>query len=143
MSNVKISQLPIGIPTSTSVYPFVDGGETYQGTISAITRPYKVYTALLTQSGTSAPVATVLENTIGEITLSYQIPGRYSIDSSNLFEDGKTYTNQGGISNIFGAAVRFGKSSSSSVIITSSSGGPSPDGNSALLNFPIEIRVYN
>jgi hypothetical protein len=28
-------------------------------------RPYKVYTALLTQSGTDAPVATVLENTLG------------------------------------------------------------------------------
>ena len=27
--------------------------------------PYKVYTALLTQSGTDAPVATVLENTLG------------------------------------------------------------------------------
>lgn len=26
---------------------------------------YKVYTALLTQSGTDAPVATVLENTLG------------------------------------------------------------------------------
>lgn len=28
-------------------------------------RPYKVYTALLTQTGTNAPVATVLENTLG------------------------------------------------------------------------------
>ena len=28
-------------------------------------RPYKVYTALLTQSSTDAPVATVLENTLG------------------------------------------------------------------------------
>ena len=27
--------------------------------------PYKVYTALLTQTGTNAPVATVLENTLG------------------------------------------------------------------------------
>ena len=28
-------------------------------------KPYKVYTASLTQSGTAAPVATVLENTLG------------------------------------------------------------------------------
>jgi hypothetical protein len=27
--------------------------------------PYKVYKALLTQSGTDAPVATVLQNTLG------------------------------------------------------------------------------
>ena len=37
MANVKISELPISIPTSTSVFPFVDGGTTYQGAISAIT----------------------------------------------------------------------------------------------------------
>jgi hypothetical protein len=28
-------------------------------------RPYRVYTALLTQTGTDAPVVTVLENTLG------------------------------------------------------------------------------
>lgn len=39
---------------------------------------YLVYTALLTQSGTSAPVATVLENTLGgTVTWSYEDAGRY------------------------------------------------------------------
>ena len=43
-------------------------------------RPYKVYTALLTQSGTSAPVATVLENTTGlNITYQYLLVGQYAI----------------------------------------------------------------
>jgi len=37
MANVKISQLPIGVPTSTSIFPFVDSGATYQGAISALT----------------------------------------------------------------------------------------------------------
>jgi hypothetical protein len=37
MANVKISQLPIGIPNSASTFPFVDGGTTYQGAISEIT----------------------------------------------------------------------------------------------------------
>jgi hypothetical protein len=37
MANVKISELPIGTPNSTSIFPFVDGGTTYQGAISAIT----------------------------------------------------------------------------------------------------------
>ena len=49
------------------------------------TAPYKVYTALLTQSGTNAPVATVLENTLGEITFSYENQGIYNIVSSSLF----------------------------------------------------------
>jgi hypothetical protein len=37
MSYVKISQLPIGLPNSTSIFPFVDSGTTYHGAISAIT----------------------------------------------------------------------------------------------------------
>ena len=41
--------------------------------------PYNIYTALLTQSGTAAPVATVLENTIGNITWVYEGVGQYSI----------------------------------------------------------------
>jgi len=37
MANVKISELPLGNLTSTSTFPFVDEGTTYQGAISAIT----------------------------------------------------------------------------------------------------------
>ena len=37
MANVKISELPLGSLTSTSTFPFVDEGTTYQGAISAIT----------------------------------------------------------------------------------------------------------
>lgn len=37
MANVKISELPLGTPNSTSIFPFVDAGTTYQGAISAIT----------------------------------------------------------------------------------------------------------
>jgi len=37
MANVKISELPLGTPNSTSIFPFVDEGTTYQGAISAIT----------------------------------------------------------------------------------------------------------
>ena len=52
---------------------------------------YKVYTALLTQSGTDAPVATVLENTLGyNITWGYSNVGVYTaIGLPNTFEDDK------------------------------------------------------
>lgn len=53
-------------------------------------RGYKVYTALLTQSGTDAPVATVLENTIGNIWFGYIEDGVYSIHSNGLFTEYKT-----------------------------------------------------
>ena len=52
---------------------------------------YKVYTALLSQSGTNAPVATVLENTLGDIvTFTYKDVGTYNIISNGLFTEGKT-----------------------------------------------------
>lgn len=45
--------------------------------------PYKVYTAILNQGGITAPVATVLENTLGEIpTFSYNGIGEYTINSA-------------------------------------------------------------
>jgi hypothetical protein len=48
---------------------------------------YLVYTALLTQTGTDAPVATVLENTLGvNISYSYALLGTYHINSDqNIF----------------------------------------------------------
>ena len=50
-----------------------------EGNITPITyQPvYKVYTALLTQSGEDDPVATVLENTLGNIVWSRQNIGQY------------------------------------------------------------------
>ena len=52
---------------------------------------YKVYSALLTQSGTDSPTAVVLENTLGVTpTWGYQNVGIYRIDSIGTFIDGKT-----------------------------------------------------
>ena len=45
--------------------------------VSRDTRPYKAYTALLTQEGTNAPTAEVLENTLGNIAWSYYAVGQY------------------------------------------------------------------
>jgi len=52
---------------------------------------YLVYTALLTQSGTNAPVATVLENTLGgTVTWSYADVGKYTASISGDFDQDKT-----------------------------------------------------
>lgn len=56
-------------------------------------RPYKVYTALLAQTGTDAPVATVLENTLGDITWFREETGIYYGVSDELFINNKTYIN--------------------------------------------------
>ena len=55
---------------------------------------YLVYTALVTQTGTgSTPSATILQNTLGEITWSYTSPGVYAMSSDAAFVAGKTYLN--------------------------------------------------
>lgn len=55
-------------------------------------RPYKVYTALLSQTGTDDPVATVLENTLGvTITWSRTSSGDYEATASDdVFVENKT-----------------------------------------------------
>jgi hypothetical protein len=53
-------------------------------------RPYKVYAALLTQTGTNAPVATVLENTIGNIVWTRGGIGYYIATLSAAFTTNKT-----------------------------------------------------
>jgi len=57
------------------------------GHVNAMARPYKVYTALLTQLGANAPTDVVLENTLGAvITYTYLNPGVYLVTSDiNLF----------------------------------------------------------
>lgn len=68
----------------------------------------KVYKALLAQNGTNAPVATVLENTLGEgITWIYNAPGYYAgimptaVDANvnNTFVQ-CTNTNSGGLDHV-------------------------------------------
>ena len=52
--------------------------------------PYKVYTALLTQSGTDAPTAIVLDNTIGDIIITRSGEGTYYFTLAGAFPGGKT-----------------------------------------------------
>lgn len=52
---------------------------------------YKVYTALLNQSGTDAPIATVLENTLGgTVVWSYEDVGVYRANLAGAFTENKT-----------------------------------------------------
>ena len=81
----KISELGTATAiTGAELVPIVQSGVTVQTTISKL-KTYKVYTALFTQVGTSAPTVTVLENSIGTITLSYGAGGRYYLNSAALF----------------------------------------------------------
>lgn len=60
------------------------------GSPAVDSRPYKVYTALLTQSGSNAPTATILENNIGSIVWSRSTNGTYVATLAGAFTVGKT-----------------------------------------------------
>jgi len=106
---------------------------------------YKVYTALLTQSGTTAPVATVLENTIGDIVWTYEGTGQYSAAVPDFVQEkvlvfygagtagANTYVAQAYVNNFSPFGVWIDTSDSST--------GLSAD--DVLQETPIEIRVYN
>jgi hypothetical protein len=98
-------------------------------------RPYKVYTALLSQSGTNEPIATVLENTLGGTpTLNYIGVGNYAVDLTGAFTSGKTGVI---ISNGIPLILSAYRLHNDRVIMNCGAG------NDRITNATIEIRVYN
>jgi hypothetical protein len=108
-----------------------------------VTPSYKVYTALLTQVGTSAPVATVLENTLGFSigTWIYNLPGEYRVYKPELNIANKValFIGQTGYNN---AIFHFYQQGDNLYLETRDSSGNKAND---LISFPvtIEIRVYN
>jgi len=94
-----------------------------------------------------APVATVLENTIGNVWFSYSDVGLYLVKSDELFINNKTICSLS--SSLFGGAADFNSNlifyssvaANNEISIISSSGGTYS--NDQLSNTPIEIRVYS
>ena len=139
---MKISELTsAGAIVGTEVLPIVQSGETKKVTIDDVlagtyTPPYKVYSALVSQSGTDAPTAIVLENTIGAITFTYNNTGQYNILSSGLFTTDKTWTNPAYNDNVpFEMSIL--RSNANTLYFNVASG------NDSLYKTSIEIRVYN
>jgi hypothetical protein len=110
----------------------------------SVSAPYKKYVALLTQTGTNAPTATVLENTLGVVpTFEYAGIGDYRILATGLFIQSKTWYNitNTGPNGFGGQLVTMEYLSTDRLTINSGT----TDGNGAndyLVNCPIEIRVY-
>jgi hypothetical protein len=101
---------------------------------------YKVYSALLTQTGTNAPTATVLENTIGAIVWARSATGIYTATLSTAFTSNKTWyvlTNNIDETHLY----RIDATSTSVVTVWSFQAGGSPTDGELTLT-PIEIRVY-
>ena len=105
---------------------------------------YKSYVALISQTGTAAPTAIVLENTLGDVTFSYVTVGIYKVITSGLFTNNKTFAllpnSLRGTNFIY--QINTNEITINCRDITSET--PFiPYLNNALDNTSIEIRVYN
>lgn len=117
------------------------------GTIALVEdTPYKVYTALLSQTGASAPTIQVLENTLGATLIASVIgTGYYQFlltGTANIFTINKTYTTVQPYAGANGPYIAGAERVNDTVITvrTTYDGTASDD---LLSNSPFEIRVYN
>ncbi len=100
---------------------------------------YKVYTALLTQSGTDAPVATVLQNTLGvTLTFSYDQTGHY-YNNENL-GNAIIITNAVFFQDSSLQRANYSYDGTNLYIRTYNNVGVAAD--DILISSPVEIRVY-
>lgn len=102
--------------------------------------PAKKYTVLLSQSGTSNPVATILENNIGTIVWTRSFNGEYSGTLTGAFPSGKVWAVAGNSDGLLLAYARLYRANNDTVILNTY------DSIGALIddfsNISIEIRVY-
>jgi protease II len=121
----------------------VGNGTTISPLTAVTSTTYKVYTALLTQTGTDAPVATVLENTIGDIVWTRDDVGVYFATLPNAFTENKTWfniiSNSNSVSTNETVAIYW--NSVNDIHVQTGIGTVSTDGRLYLNS--IEIRVYN
>jgi len=146
MADVKISALPTaGAITGAELVPIVQGGITSRSTVSVISNgDKKVYRAIIDQSGSSAPTATVLENTLGgTVVWSRNNAGEYIGTLSGAFPFQKTIWNTPQYNlayNNFANGINFFRVDSNTMEIDTLLNGVLVDGQ--LNEQPIEILVY-
>ena len=146
-----ISSYPTITPTSSDLVLIVDtstdGNPTKTATIDGIgslinagfTGGYTVYTALITQAGTAAPVATILQNTTGgTFTYARTSGGDYTVTvSGNLFTVNKTLVFLNGGSSENNHDIAWERASDTVInLSTHNSDGKFTAGS-------IEIRIYS
>lgn len=113
-----------------------------KGQLDAAISPSLIYKALLTQSGTSAPTATVLENTLGgTVTFGYISTGVYTVNCTSCFASNKTFVlMNSGVNGAYVNGINLSTTSQFFINTTSNTTGSAADsGNNATA---FEIRVY-
>jgi hypothetical protein len=144
MAKVKISDLDVAAALDgTELVELEQGGTSVKCTTQDIADlgggGYLKYVALLTQTGTDAPVATVLENTLGgTVVWTRSGAGVYAGTLSGVFTENKTAIFLGAAA---GNIIQYGfVDSTNYILLLTTEGGVAVD--EKLFLTPIEIRVY-
>lgn len=146
MSNQRISELTtssVPIKATDFLEVSVYNGSTYdtKKVNSEYLKPYKVYSALISQSGTSAPTVTILENTIGSIVWTRTGTGEYLATLTGAFTASKTFVSLtlGYLSTIaIGYSIRQNDDNVKLLTYDTTNAGV----DAKLTNASFEIRVY-
>ena len=123
--------------------PNNNAGTSFICTVTVPTLPYTSSLELSVNYGT--PVATVLENTIGNVWFAFSGDGQYDVNSINLFTDKKTFILVGSTGDdiysqtMIGACARLNDNQLRLV----SADLNNDFSNDFFKDTPIEIRVYN
>ena len=112
------------------------------------TASYKVYTALISQTGTNDPTLVVLENTLGQtVTVHRNNTGRYELNiSGNILLLAKTWwtiTDDNNNNWFFWMNKENSFGNTNTMYIDTGSASPVTYTDGILQSTPIEIRVYN
>jgi len=140
MAVKKISEMETATELTDAYIPIIQNNVNKKAAASLFTGGCLKYVALISQSGSSNPVVTVLENTLGgTVTWSRISEGVYFGETSSLFTENKTllFHNSGVI---LGNQIIFFRNTSSRVSISTYQNGIVSD--DSLDNLSIEIRVY-
>ncbi|MEN2402300.1 hypothetical protein GKZ90_0021100 [Flavobacterium sp. MC2016-06] len=143
----SVDVLTVGVSGDTTAKSFIKSGATANdilmgdGSTKTDTRPYKSYVAILTQTGTAIPVASVLENSLGgTVVWSRSSAGSFTATLTGAFTLSKTYatfqfqTFSGGLDYTSGILTSL-----NTVNLTTLANGTLTDN----ANGYIEVRVYN
>lgn len=153
---LNLCQCPDPKECSTDIYcgpPLVNiGVETNDSIVVALQKidaamlaanPFKIYAALLTQSGLDAPTATVQSNTVGAVTFQYITTGVYWMVLTGAFPQLKTNVLSSNNNTLVKNRVEYSVDANNGRIIIHTfdvNGFPS---NNLLQKQSIEIKVYN
>jgi len=148
MSDKKLAQLDILTPVSGDDKIYATNaagtkqGYTTRDEIANQSRPYKVYSALISQSSTSAPTAVVLENTLGgTVTFARDLAGQYRAILVGAFPVDKTFLS---IALPVSGFLSYAARQDNNTLDIESRVTATNNGIDDILNkTPFEIRVYN